>query len=42
MRPKWDEMHGSQTYGAMTISKALIAGEGYRRKNKSDTIFEAQ
>ena len=42
MRPKWDEMHGSQTYGAMTISKALVAGEGYRRKNKSDTISEAQ
>ncbi len=52
MRPKWDEKHGSQTYGAMTISKALIAGEGYRRTNehksfmmtseKSDTVFEAQ
>ena len=26
----------------MTISKALIAGEGYRRTNKSDTISEAQ
>lgn len=23
MRPKWDEMHGTQTYGAMTISKAM-------------------
>ena len=52
MRPKWDEQHGSRTYGAMTISKALIAGEGYRRINehksfmmtseKSDTVFEAQ
>ena len=23
MRPKWDERHGAQTYGAMTIAKAL-------------------
>ena len=23
MRPKWDERHGDQTYGAMTIEKAL-------------------
>ena len=23
MRPKWDEKHGSQTYGQMTIAKAL-------------------
>lgn len=23
MRPKWDERHGAQTYGAMTIDKAL-------------------
>jgi len=23
MRPKWDEQHGEQTYGAMTIAKAL-------------------
>lgn len=23
MRPKWDEMHGAQTYGQMTIDKAL-------------------
>ena len=23
MRPKWDEMHGSETYGATTIAKAL-------------------
>ena len=52
MRPKWDEKHGSQTYGAMTISKASIAGEGYRRINehksfmmtseKSDAVSEAQ
>ena len=23
MRPKWDERHGAQTYGAMTIAKAM-------------------
>lgn len=23
MRPKWDELHGEKTYGAMTIAKAL-------------------
>ena len=23
MRPKWDEMHGAQTYGQMTIAKAV-------------------
>ena len=23
MRPKWDELHGEQTYGEMTIAKAL-------------------
>lgn len=23
MRPKWDEMHGAQTYGDMTIAKAI-------------------
>ena len=52
MRPKWDEQHGSRTYGAMTISKALIAGDSYRRTNdsksfmiiseKSDTISAPQ
>lgn len=37
MRPKWDEMRGSQTYGAMTLDKAL-AGQtefyGMRREQK--------
>ena len=52
MRSKWDEKHGAQTYGAMTISKALIAGDSYRRTNdsksfmiiseKSDTISAPQ
>lgn len=34
MRRKWDEKHGSQTYGAMTIAKALIDGEGYKLINE--------
>jgi len=30
MRPKWDERHGAQTYGAMTIAKAIAScGETY-------------
>jgi putative DNA primase/helicase len=29
MRDKWDELHGAQTYGALTIAKALSAGEHY-------------
>lgn len=28
-RPKWDERHGAQTYGAMTIQKALSAYTPY-------------
>ena len=39
MRPKWDERHGAQTYGEMTIAKALIAGEGYKIKNDSKTFM---
>ncbi len=35
MRSKWDEKRGNQTYGAMTLAKALIAGEGYRSINAS-------
>lgn len=31
MRDKWDERHGAQTYGAMTIGKALaLQGEHYQ------------
>ena len=29
MRPKWDERHGEQTYGAMTINKALQSTGSY-------------
>lgn len=29
MRPKWDEKHGSQTYGDLTIGKALDGGDVY-------------
>jgi len=29
MRPKWDERHGAQTYGAMTIKKALNSVDMY-------------
>lgn len=35
MRGKWDERHGAQTYGAMTIAKAIAQGgpcHGSRRK----------
>lgn len=31
-RPKWDERHGSQTYGEMTIAKAM---EGRSKKGKA-------
>ncbi len=34
MRPKWDEVHGEQTYGAMTISRALTYSEGYHPKRE--------
>ena len=33
MRRKWDEKRGTQTYGQMTISKALIDSDGYKRIN---------
>ena len=39
MRRKWDEKRGVQTYGAMTISKALIAGEGYRHSNEHKSVM---
>jgi putative DNA primase/helicase len=35
MRSKWDERHGAQTYGALTIAKAIVQGGpcyGSRRK----------
>ncbi len=39
MRRKWDEKRGVQTYGQMTISKSLIAGEGYRRTNEHKSFM---
>ena len=39
MRRKWDEKHGLQTYGEMTISKSLIAGEGYRSTNERKSFM---
>lgn len=30
MRPKWDELRGARTYGAMTVAKALVQPSGYR------------
>ena len=42
MRRKWDEKHGVQTYGEMTISKALIAGEGYRSTNERKSFMRTQ
>lgn len=39
MRRKWDQKHGLQSYGAMTISKALIGGEGYISINESKSFM---
>ena len=33
MRQKWDERHGEQTYGAMTIRKTMSNGEFYNPEN---------
>ena len=33
MRSKWDERHGAQTYGAMTIRKAMSNGEFYNHES---------
>ena len=35
MRPKWDEVHGAETYGAMTVGKALSkVTKQYKPKGK--------
>ena len=39
MRRKWDEKRGAQTYGQMTISKALIAGGGYSSINEYQSFM---
>lgn len=35
MRPKWDEQHGAQTYGAMTVEKALAGSTGHYSGRKA-------
>lgn len=35
-RLKWDEMHGQQTYGQMTIQKAIDATENVYSRNQAD------
>jgi putative DNA primase/helicase len=40
-RAKWDEQHGAQTYGAMTVEKALAGSTGHysgRGKHKAATV----
>lgn len=39
MRSKWDELHGEQTYGEMTISRSLIDSEGYHPKRNSSYVI---
>src|SRR5262249_15434554 len=41
MRPKWDERHGAQTYGEMTIAKALAGGaESYGDRREPTPVVE--
>ena len=42
MRRKWDEKRGAQTYGQMTIAKAVITGEGYSSINESRPYMSSQ
>jgi len=40
-RPKWDERHGAQTYGQMTIAKACEGrGDEYRLVTDADSSYE--
>ena len=40
MRPKWDQQHGEDTYGATTIAKALIkVVKQYAPKTKRPDIL---
>lgn len=41
MRPKWDEKHGSQTYGDLTIGKALDGGDVYGGKGDSSSAISS-
>jgi putative DNA primase/helicase len=38
MRPKWDEKHGAQNYGQMTIAKALAQVTGHYQPRRSKPI----
>lgn len=38
MRPKWDERHGAQTYGEMTIAKAISQTPTAPKKSDNSTI----
>ena len=43
MRPKWDERHGEQSYGDMTISRAIEGvTEGYKGKRKRQGSVKAR
>jgi AAA domain/NrS-1 polymerase HBD domain len=42
MRPKWDEMHGVQTYGQMTIAKALEGQSGSTAKEHQRSVPRVQ
>lgn len=37
-RPKWDEMHGERTYGAMTIAKALSGGQKTYSPHRRESV----
>ena len=39
-RPKWDDQHGSSTYGAMTISKALDGGREFYSNGHGANDYE--
>ena len=42
LRSKWDERHGAQTYGAMTVGKAIAGGaEGYAGRPGVGTVVRA-
>ena len=38
-RDKWDEMHGSQTYGEMTIQKAIETNTDYKSKSEEPAVI---
>ena len=36
MRPKWDRMHGSQTYGNKTINNAILKNGATREESRAE------